>query len=122
MKLVLKERESEALRRSLPAVGELVVSRLAIVEVLRAAARADPAPETRADAERVLGTCRLVEVSDAVLRAAANLAAPTLRALDAIHVATALRVGARELVGYDRRLLEAARAQGLAVSAPGASS
>jgi predicted nucleic acid-binding protein len=45
---------------------------------------------------------------------------PELRALDAIHVATALRLG-RELeafVSYDVRQLEAASALGLPVASP----
>ena len=48
--------------------------------------------------------------------------APELRALDAIHLASAL--SSRELLGgfvcYDNRLSEAAAREGLAVIAPGA--
>jgi predicted nucleic acid-binding protein len=43
-----------------------------------------------------------------------------VRALDAIHLASALRVGAREMLVYDRRLAEAASAAGLQVLSPGA--
>jgi hypothetical protein len=43
-----------------------------------------------------------------------------VRTLDAVHLASALRVEADELVAYDRRLLAAAAANGLEVTSPGA--
>jgi predicted nucleic acid-binding protein len=45
---------------------------------------------------------------------------PLLRTLDAIHLASALEVGADEMIVYDRRLADAARANGLTVTSPGA--
>jgi predicted nucleic acid-binding protein len=47
------------------------------------------------------------------------LASASLHTLDAIHLASALRVEADELVAYDLRLLEAARGQGMRVVSPG---
>ncbi len=46
---------------------------------------------------------------------------PALRALDAIHLATAERIGAQlgALIAYDERLLAAAEAHGLPVASPG---
>jgi uncharacterized protein len=41
-----------------------------------------------------------------------------VRTLDAIHLASALRIEADELLAYDRRLLAAASEHGLAVSSP----
>jgi len=120
VKLVVEEPESAALERHLEGTPLLVTSRIALVEVLRATALANPAPEVRREAERLLSACMLVEVGDGILRTAAAPASATLRTLDAIHLASALRVEPDELVAYDRRLLDAAAERGLAVSSPGA--
>jgi predicted nucleic acid-binding protein len=63
-----------------------------------------------------------VQLTYGLLDAAANLSVP-LRSLDAIHLASALRLGTdlRAFVAYDERLLFAAEQVGLAVVAPGAS-
>lgn len=119
VKLIVEEPETHALRRHLRATDSLVTSRIAVVEVLRAVRLSDSSTAASANAERLLSSCLLVAVSDEVLRAAAGLASATLRALDSIHLASALRVAPRELVAYDRRLTVAAAAHGLAVSAPG---
>ena len=41
-----------------------------------------------------------------------------LRTWDALHLATALRVGADAVVAYDARLLAAARTLGMSVQSP----
>jgi predicted nucleic acid-binding protein len=97
-----------------------VTSRIALVEVLRATTIANPAPEVRREAERLLGSCLLVDVTDGILRAASRLASASVRTLDAVHLASALRVQPDEVVAYDRRLLEAAAEQRLVISSPGA--
>jgi uncharacterized protein len=120
VKLVIDEPESVALDRHL-GQGQLVAtSRIALVEVQRAGAIANPSPAVRDEIERLLVACLLVDVTDALLRAAANLASASLRTLDAIHLASALRVEADELVAYDRRLAAAAVERGLVVASPGA--
>jgi len=43
-----------------------------------------------------------------------------VRTLDAVHLASALRIRARRMLVYDRRLAEAADAAGLETIAPGA--
>lgn len=52
---------------------------------------------------------------------AARLGSPQVRALDAIHLATALAIGDDDLefITYDDRLADAARAEGLTVVQPG---
>jgi uncharacterized protein len=66
-----------------------------------------------------LATLALVPVDDNVLQAAAHLGPPELRSLDALHLATALSLGAvGVLFTYDSRLQVAAAAAGLTVSAP----
>jgi predicted nucleic acid-binding protein len=63
----------------------------------------------------------LVSISDEILVAAAHLEPPTLRSLDAIHLATALRLGdaLAAFVSYDERLLAAAAQLGLPTASPG---
>jgi uncharacterized protein len=118
VKLVIEEPESAALERYLEGGPLLATSRIALVEVLRATAIANPAPEVREEAEQLLASCVLVDVTEGLLRAAALLASAAVRSLDAIHLASALRVEADELVAYDRRLAAAAAARGLAVASP----
>lgn len=122
MKLVIEEPESVTLERHLADGPVLATSRIAVVEVPRAAAVANPAPEVQGESERLLASCMLVDVTDGLLRAATRLASPSVRTLDAIHLASALRIAPDELVAYDRRLVEAAAERGLAVARPGAGS
>jgi predicted nucleic acid-binding protein len=90
------------------------------VEVSRASALSNPSRrDMPARVDRLLSSCTLVDVSAPVLRAARRLASPSVRTLDAIHLASALRVEADELVAYDLRLLEAARDQDMRVVSPG---
>jgi uncharacterized protein len=119
VKLVIEEPESAALDRHLGRGQLLATSRIALVEVPRATAIANPTPEARREAERLLASCMLVDLTDALLRLAAGLASATIRTLDAIHLASALRIEADELLAYDRRLAAAAAEQGLAVASPG---
>ena len=60
----------------------------------------------------------LIDVTAALLRSAAALASAAVRTLDAIHLASALRIGADAVLVYDRRLQEAVRAQSLALAVP----
>jgi predicted nucleic acid-binding protein len=119
VKLVIDEPESRALQRHLANSPALVTSRIAVVEVTRATALANPAPEVREATELLLDSCLLVEVSPALLREAAGLASRSVRTLDALHLASALRITADELIAYDQRLLTAARACGIGVASPG---
>jgi len=96
----------------------LAVSRIAVVEVIRATRLANPAPEVQDEARRLLDSCLLLDVSDALLREAAGLAGGSVRTLDAIHLASALRIEPDEVVAYDRRLAKAAAERGLAVATP----
>lgn len=86
---------------------------------MRAVTLANPAPEVAQATRRLLDSCLLVGVSDRLLRRAGELASATLRSLDAIHLASALRIEPDEVVAYDRRLVAAAVERGLAVSSPG---
>ncbi len=118
VKLVVREPESDALRRHLRRRRPWVSSALARTEVLRSLL---PGGEPAIAAGRaVLARCDLVHVNDRVLDRAATMRPPELRSLDAIHLATAERLGddVSELVVYDERMAEAARQLGHRVSSP----
>lgn len=118
---MVDERETRALRSYLGSRPELVTSRLALVEVARASALSNPhRDDMPARVDRLLSSCKLIDVSAPVLRDARRLASVAVGTLDAIHLASALRVEADELVAYDRHLLAAADAHGLRAASPGA--
>jgi hypothetical protein len=112
VKLIIAETESEALRTRVH--GHILVSsRVAVVEVTKAVAHANPT----ADAQPLLARLAFVEL-DAEL--AATTGSAGVRALDAIHLASALRL-ADELeafLTYDERQVVAARSLGLVVETP----
>ena len=97
----------------------LVCSALAEVEVPRAIRRV--APDALPAVPGTLARIYRLEIDATVRSAAAALAEPNLRTLDAIHVATAAGMGAEleAFVTYDQRLLETARRLGLPVASPG---
>ncbi len=117
VKLIVREPESEALRRHVAASSQ-VTSVLALVEVRRSVSRRTPAADERTTA--VLARPALMPLSNAVVDRAARLRPLEVRTPDAIHLASAL-VLAEELEGfvtYDLRQAEAAEALGLPVVAP----
>jgi uncharacterized protein len=120
VKLVIEEPESGELELHLARGVTVATSRLALVEVPRATKLANPSFEAQQGAQRLLDSCMLIDVGDRVLRASAALTSRDVRTLDAIHLASALRIAADEFVGYDRRLNRAAAERGLAVATPGA--
>jgi predicted nucleic acid-binding protein len=118
VKLAVHEAESAALRRHLRRRRTLVSSALARTEVLRALLPGGA--DAVAAGRQVLALCQLVRVNDATLNRAAALLPHELRTLDAIHVATALRLEGElgALVTYDERMADAARGLGIRVVAP----
>lgn len=91
-------------------------SALVRTELRRAAHRLDVA--LLPAVEQVLSRLHLLRVDDDVLDLAGALAPPSLRSLDAVHVATALRAGADVLVTYDQRMAAAAYAAGVRTLTP----
>jgi hypothetical protein len=120
LKLVAREDETAALEADLAARDGLLASRLAVLECRRAARRTAN-KRVLHTVEQVLEAIYLVDLTPAILDRAALLDPPLLRSLDAIHLATALSIDEPDLdvITYDRRLAEAARAHGLAVVEPG---
>ena len=66
----------------------------------------------------VLTTIDLADLERAQYRVAGLLPGPHLRSLAALHVASALRLEADEMVTYDDRQAAAAEAAGILVSSP----
>ncbi len=120
VKLVVREPESTVLAEFLRDHSDRVSSALALTEVPRALRRAGFGTAERRRAREVLTRVALVEVDRRVLAAAAVLDPPTLRTLDAIHLAAALtlRDDLAALVTYDRRLAAAAKRADIEVRAP----
>ena len=121
VKLVVVEPESDALVRALVRWPDRVSSALARVEVHRALWRAGASRAAHARADAVLSALVLVRPDEPVLSQAASFRDPHLRALDAIHLATALTLGddPDAFITYDARLALAANRLRLPVLHPG---
>ena len=122
LKRVVVEAESAAVRALLSemnAAGDLLAaSSVAWLEVWRALRRAAVA-DIGAIAEAALSGVAALKLDDRVLRRARRVGGDELRSLDAIHLASAIGVGADAVLTYDRRLAEACASVGLDVLAPG---
>ena len=119
-KLMVEEAESAALQsylRSRASSDTFVVSVVGLTELRRLAIRLDVPP---ADPLAVADRFEVVAVTESMLHLAGTFPHRHLGTLDAIHVATAVVVGARTLVTYDTRQAEAAAQEGLVVVAPAA--
>ena len=126
VKLVRDEPESDRLRAFL-ADGDIVSSELVLAEIPRAIRRAAatdprlPLDVLLARAGQLIDAVGLVPLDRELLLAAGAFAEPVLRALDAIHVASAVSVMPIDgFVSYDERQSAAARLAGLRTIAPGA--
>jgi len=120
VKLVHAEPESEKLRGWLADRAEIgwVSSVLVEVESFRALARYSP--EAVARLNPVLDLIELVDLDPGIRILAQTVTPATVRSLDAIHLATALRLSVQltSFVTYDKRLADAVAAAGLTVDAP----
>jgi len=119
VKLVLHEAETDALITWLDEQeARIVVCELGATELMRAVRRGNP--DRAPDAREVLGRCGLLRL-DLSLYESAGLLDPTeLRSLDAIHLTAAMQLGDQldAFLGYDDRLLRAARRFGLPTTSP----
>ncbi len=118
VRLVVMERESDALATYLRGRRSRVSCALARVEVVRAVRPQGERAILRA--RRVLDRISLLRLDDVLLDAAAALNGPAVRSLDAIHLAAAQAIGSQlaEIITYDHRMAEAARGLAIRVSAP----
>ena len=120
LKLVVQEAETSYLEADLGERDGLVVSRLAVVECRRAAARVRNTRLLQAVGD-VLDSTYLIEITPAIIERAARISPARVRSLDAIHLATALSIGDPDLevITYDDRMADAARRNGLRILQPG---
>jgi len=117
-KLLVDEAESGALAAYIDEIGaeqDLVSSALLEIELRRLAVRLGLDQSAVTD---LLARLDLVDPPRSLFHEAGLLPGTQLRSLDALHLATALRVDADTLVAYDARLLDAARSLGLGVHSP----
>jgi uncharacterized protein len=122
VKLVFEEAESGPLEHWLTLQEDTVAtSVIGKVELHRVCRRIDPAGV--AGAELLLADMPIIPLAGWIVESAENIGPPTLRTLDALHLAAAY--GMVEVltafVVYDKRLQDAAVLLGLPVVTPGAS-
>ncbi|GAA4372839.1 type II toxin-antitoxin system VapC family toxin [Agromyces bauzanensis] len=125
LKRVVAESESIAIGAALGAAARtgtvLASSTLAWVEVTRALRSrldtVDPRLIGRLS-DSALSGVQEAQITPEVTAVARRIGPPTLRSLDAIHLATATLLEADEVWAYDRRLLDAADGLGLVTASP----
>ena len=117
VKLVLVESESAAMRETLRRTS-FASSMVIVTEFMRTTVR--DAPDRMQDAVALLDAVTTVPLTRRLVVEAGRLPAPIVRALDAIHIATALRLQphVRPFLTYDERQATVARALGLDVVSP----
>ena len=112
--------DTEALRTWLDQRADTGWASSVLVEVesVRALSRYAPRAVTRLPA--VLDQIEMIDLTPRVRALAQAVGPAAVRSLDAVHLASALyqRSALAAFVTYDKRLLDAARAAGLPVSAP----
>jgi predicted nucleic acid-binding protein len=124
LKRTLPEREARQLAHAFADAGSaghtLVTSTLARVEVSRALRRREHelAVSVSVGFQQAMQGIGQAPMTAVVAELARAMDPPLLRSLDAIHLATAVAVGADELWTYDARLAEAAGTAGMAVRFP----
>lgn len=123
-KLLIAERETPELQAWLATQSDrgefAATSALGRVELMRVVARyGEPGQSERA--RYLLDGLDILPLTEPVIALAETVGPPTLRSLDAIHLASAAQIE-QELtafVTYDHRLLEGCREVGLATASPG---
>jgi predicted nucleic acid-binding protein len=117
-KLLVDEPESDALvawvDQRLEAQDQLVSSHLLVTELHRLASRVGACA---VDVSAALGVVNLALPDPTTFRTAGLLPGP-LRSLDALHVASALELGAESFVSYDEQQLSAAESVGIRTQSP----
>jgi uncharacterized protein len=117
-RVLQSESDAPRITRELAAHGERLSSRLLAVELRRLALRTG----RRGAAERLLSDIALLAVDEDTLSVAERIEPSSVATLDAIHLATAVRLATDgkldAILTYDVRLAEGARHHGIAVVAP----
>ncbi len=117
-RVLLDEPDRQLIGHSLVTFDRRVASRLLGVELRRVGLRR----ELSSRAETLLADVSLLPIDEQTLAAAETLTPSSVGTLDAIHLATALRLAAEDkldaLMTYDKRLAQGAEEHGLAVLTP----
>lgn len=116
MKLLVPEAESGALFEELARPGRRLIASWLLHTELHCAAGRNPTAITLDAVSEALDLITLIDVTRGDLLVAGTHA--PLRSNDALHLATALRLGADEMITYDSELAEAARNAGIRTVAP----
>ena len=121
VKVIIREPESNALRKFLKVWPDRTSSALLRVESIRAVRPHGPQAIRKAAAG--LATVNIIAIDNELLDAAGRLEPIALRSLDAIHLASALTLGDElgVLVTYDERMAEASKEMAIQVESPGRS-
>ncbi|MEZ5159125.1 MAG: type II toxin-antitoxin system VapC family toxin [Candidatus Nanopelagicales bacterium] len=118
LKLLIEEAESPALAEAVDSEQpDLVACWLLETELRRAAQRLGVLG--MAAISDFLAGVSLYEMPGSLFREAGILRGETLRSLDALHLAAAVRIGVDLVLTYDERMAESARQLGLRVLSPG---
>lgn len=120
MKLIVEEAGSGALAEHLEARradGDILAASMLAYTELHCAANRRPEHISAKAVTEVCSALALVDLENGDLATAALLPG-RLRSADAIHLATALRIDAREMIAYDTELIAAATAAGIPASSP----
>jgi predicted nucleic acid-binding protein len=129
VKLFVPEAESDDLNQSLAGLTDVIISDLALTEMASALGRRlreqrltrEVAQRLYREASKLHASAHHAELTPPIHRRAERLMlslALPLRALDALHLATALDAEAATVVTFDPRLRDAAGSQGLFVAPP----
>ncbi len=117
-RVILEEPDKPAIKRDLAKFDQRVASRLLRIELRRVGRREDALEE----ADRILESVLLIPLDEDVLASAETISPTTVGTLDAIHLATAIRLSKAgeldALMTYDKQLATAAREHGLEVLSP----
>lgn len=116
MKLLVNEAESGALSSWLVGLTDTVASSWLLHTELHWAAGRHPEAVASEFVATVLDAVTLIDLTRGDLLSAGTQV--PLRSHDALHLATALRIGSDTMVTYDEELADAARRAGLRVHAP----
>lgn len=115
---LLDEPEKPAIERALDDFERSVSSSLLRTELRRLGFRRDMLDRV----DVLLAGVSLIKVDDEILAEAETIAPATVATLDAIHLATAVRLAdvgkLNALMTYDKQLANGARAHGIAVLSP----
>jgi predicted nucleic acid-binding protein len=116
--MLLDEPDALAVEREMNSFDQLVSSRLLQVELRRVGLR----ESCLQDAEGLLAAVSLIAMDDEILIAAEIILPTSVATLDAIHLATAVRLAEDgeidALMTFDKRLAHGARQHGITVLSP----